>query len=234
MRNLNIQQFLTSLLLVISISPAWADDKDSTYDRVTLSVSAETKVGNDTLVAVLYSQKEGANTTKLAREVNQNLSWALDMAKQTAGIKVQTLDYRTDPVYRKQVLQGWRVKQSLRLESRNSAALSGLIGELQKRLAVESISYQVSPEKRKLSQDELIQQALVDFRARADMVAKAWERPGYRLVQIDINTSDHTPRPKMMRMAAMEMSANAMPSPAIEAGSQTVRVSVNGVVELTP
>ncbi|MBL3588230.1 MAG: SIMPL domain-containing protein [gamma proteobacterium endosymbiont of Lamellibrachia anaximandri] len=234
MRNLNIQQFLTSLLLVISISPAWAEDKDPTYDRVTLSVSAETKVGNDTLVAVLYSQKEGANTTKLAREVNQNLGWALDMTKQTADIKVQTLDYRTDPIYRKQVLQGWRVKQSLRLESRNSAALSDLIGKLQKRLAVESISYQVSPEKRKSSQDELIQQALADFRARAEMVAKAWERPGYRLVQININTSDHTPRPKMMRMAAMEMSADAMPAPAIEAGSQTVRVSVSGVVELTP
>ncbi|KRT57711.1 SIMPL domain-containing protein, partial [endosymbiont of Ridgeia piscesae] len=155
MRNKILLNGLAGLLLLAAIPALQADEDATLYDRVRLAVSAEQQVSNDTLVAVLYVQTEGTNTAALANEVNRKMGWAIGQAKLADGVKSQTLDYRTNPIYRKQVLTGWRVRQSLRLESNDSTKLSDLIGTLQKQLAVESISYQVSSAARKVAQDEL-------------------------------------------------------------------------------
>jgi|UPI000760E1C6 predicted secreted protein len=234
MRNKILLNGLAGLLLLAAIPALQADEDATLYDRVRLAVSAEQQVSNDTLVAVLYVQTEGTNTAALANEVNRKMGWAIGQAKLADGVKSQTLDYRTNPIYRKQVLTGWRVRQSLRLESNDSTKLSDLIGTLQKQLAVESISYQVSSAARKVAQDELIEQALTDFRARAALVAKAWQRPSYRLVELNITSGGNIPQPRQMRMMAMEMAADAVSAPPLQAGTQQVQVNVSGVVELTP
>ena len=58
------------------------------------------------------------------------MRWALDRAKQVAGVKVQTTQYHTNPLYNKKVISGWRARQSIRLESESADQLSDLIGEL--------------------------------------------------------------------------------------------------------
>ncbi|KRT57469.1 hypothetical protein Ga0076813_11619, partial [endosymbiont of Ridgeia piscesae] len=42
------------------------------------------------------------------------------------------------------------------------------------------------------------------------------------------------PQPRQMRMMAMEMAADAVSAPPLQAGTQQVQVNVSGVVELTP
>ena len=105
---------LLSVLLVLWSNPGLASQEPTTYDRISLSASASAKVENDELVVVLYSQREGSEVAALADTVNRNIKWGLDRARKATGVKAQTLDYETIPVYRDRLLSGWRVLQGVR------------------------------------------------------------------------------------------------------------------------
>jgi len=215
-------------MLMVSLM-AYSHDSAPTYDRINLSVSAQREADNDSLVAVLYAQEQGKNAPRLAKQVNRDISAAVTKAKQIAGIKVQTLDYTTSPVYIKNHLDGWRVRQSIRLESKDPASLSELIGDLQKELKVSSINYTLSPESRLLIEESLIAEAIDHFNNRAQLIQTQMSRQDHKLVQMDINSSGHSPQPRL-RMARMEKSSASAPH--LEAGTQTVTVTIRGTIEL--
>ena len=227
---------LLSALLALAMlaQPAVAGSDELRYNRVNLNESAQTEVENDLLVAVVSAQAEGSEAQTPADEVNRLMDWAVSMAKGLPEVKVQTLGYRTTPIYNKNKVRGWRVSQSLRLESRDSRLLGDLIARLQEQLQVQSIAYQVSDEQRRRHLDDLTDAALDRFQARSRAIAKAMGRSGFRLVQIHINDGQRNPMP-MARGAMLEAaSADFSVAPArIEAGTQTMTVSVNGEIELT-
>jgi predicted secreted protein len=221
---------LVSWLLFSCLTSAWAEDESSTYDRINLSADANTQVDNDTVVATLYVQREGVDLTKLANEVNSVISKAVSTSKKSSSIDVQTLAYQTFPLHDKQRLTGWRVRQSIRLESQDSAQLSKLIGALQSTLAVESMNYSVSPQKTREVEDKLITEAIDAFTNRANLITRQFGRSNYRLVEIHINTGSTPIRPMQMRSTALAMEAVAAPT--IEAGKQDISITINGTIEM--
>lgn len=221
------------LLLSMALFPAFAavsSEAPVTYDRIHLSGSATGEVANDTVVALLYAQREGQQAAALADEVNGAIAWALAQAAGSEGIKAQTLDYQTQPVYQNQRLSGWRVRQSLRLESRDASRLASLVGTLQARLAVQSIGYQVSPARQREAEEGLIVEALAAFRGRAELVREQLGAAGYRLVELRVDGGGPVPMPRTA-MATMEMRGAATP-PALEPGTRDLSVSVSGTIEL--
>ena len=223
-------QAATLLILCAAFSPASAGEGEPHYNRINLSVSATDEIGNDTLVAQLYIQKEGRVASQLADETNRDIEWAIQQAKQVPAITVQTLDYHTSPTYHKQSQTGWRVRQSLRLTSQDTLAMSQLIGKLQQRLLVDSIRYKISQKKRDEAENRLITQAITAFKERATLASRAWEHTTYRLVRMDINTSGSA-MPRIYKQRAM-MESDALSAPALEAGKQTVRITATGTIEL--
>lgn len=221
-----------SLALPLAVAPAYAHDAAPTYERVTFSVSAGAEVANDTLTAVLAAQRDGPSPRRLGTEVNQAMAWALARAKDVPGVQAQTLDYRTQPIYQKGTMSGWRVTQSLRLESRDPAALADLVGALQEQLVVQRVEYEPSRATRKAAEDRLIGEALAGFQTRARLVAEGLARRGWRLVRLDVASSggEPAPLPRMRAMAA----ADGAPPATLEAGTQTLTVTVSGEIELTP
>ena len=204
------------------------------YDQISISASAEREIENDELVAVVYAQADAQRQAEAADEVNTAIRWALDRAERVRNVTTQTLQYSSFPVYGdNRRIVGWQARQSLRLTSGDAERLSELIGELQARVAVESISYQVSRDAREAADDELIAEALERFTHRAEQVAEALGRSGYRIVRIDINTGGSRPMPMAFRSAAVsEMAMDRVQAPALEAGTQTVQVSISGTIEL--
>lgn len=203
-----------------------------TYDRVNFSVSVNEEVENDTVTAVLYAQREGSGAGALADMVNKDITWAVELAKKAPALKVQSGGYQTFPVYSKQTLTGWRVRQSIVLETRDPAALSELLGQLQQRIAIQSIAYSISPERRQAVEKQLISAALARFQERAEMITGQFKRPDFRIVNLDINTGGGPPVRPMGR-GAMMMAAEAAPSPpTLEAGTDMVTVTVHGTIEL--
>jgi predicted secreted protein len=222
-------KILLFMLLAVTFQ-AFSAEAPLTFDRVHLTGSASGEVANDTLVAVLYVQREGQQAPPLAAEVNTAVAWALEQALALEDVKAQTLGYQTQPVYQNKRLSGWRVRQSLRLESREPEMLAKLIGALQERMAVQSIGYEVSPALRRQVEDALIVEAIAAFRARAELVSGELGAAGYRLVELDVDGGGPRPVPRRA-MAAMEMRADAAP-PALAPGSRDLSVTVRGSIEL--
>lgn len=211
---------------------AMAQESPPVYDRIDLNVSAERQVENDIMVAVVYAEVEANNQARAADEVNQAIRFAADRARATAGIEQQTLRYSTRPVYANdRRIIGWVARQSLRLESKDAAVLSTLLGELQTRVAIESLGSTLSKAARDTVEDEVIAEAIALFRRRATQIAAELDREGYRLVHMSVGSSGGYPA--QARMALFEMQvADASAAPTIEAGVQTVSVQVNGTIEL--
>jgi len=223
---------LASLFVCVAMTSALAHDAAPTYDRINFQVSASQEVTNDTLVAVMYYERSGQQPTAMADDVNRTIEQAVATAKKNSAIKVQTLNYRQEPLYKNQTVIGWKVRQSIRLESTDVAALGTLIGELQKRLSVASLSYAVSPEVRARVEDTLITQALGRFAERGKLIARELGRPDYRIVSMDVATARATPGPVRMRAVASMAESSSVAPPTLEAGVQTITVQVSGTIEL--
>jgi predicted secreted protein len=218
-----------ALTLLLPMAAMAAEDAEA-YNRIQLSASAQTEVPQDTIVAMLYSQREGDSSSQLANIVNQQISWALEEATKEPAVRVQTMEYRTEPVYRQQILSAWRVRQSLRVESQDVEKLSSLLAVLQKQLALESVRYEISDSARRTAENQLIKEALGAFRERADLVTRELGFKSYRLVQLQLNPGNMPlpPRAMMMRQASME----AVAAPALDPGTQQVKVMVEGIIEM--
>lgn len=208
-----------------------AHEAPEAYDRINFQVNAAEEVENDTLIVVMYSERSGQKPSVLADEVNRNIGWAVDLAKKSRGIKLQTLNYRQEPLYNNQNISGWRVRQSIRLESTDVAVLSELVGEMQRRLSIESIRYAVSPALRDRVESRLIAEALNRFKRRGEQIQIELGRTGYRIVNVDVITSSQSPAPMRMRTSAM-MESSVVTAPSLEPGVQSLSVQVSGTIEL--
>ncbi|MGI2325877.1 MULTISPECIES: SIMPL domain-containing protein [Methylococcus] len=219
------------LLAVAALSAVQAGEQTPlTYDRIDLASEARGDVENDILVAVLSSEMDGPKAAALAAEVNKTIAKAVERIKQQSEIKVQTAGYQTAPIYQKERIGGWRVKQSIRLESTDAAKLGGLLGELQQQLHLESIDYETSPQRRKEAENGLIKEALGAFRQRAELLTRELGRSRYRIVALRVDTGGAPVRPMAPGIRAMAAEA-AAPVP-IEAGTQRIEVNVSGTIEL--
>jgi len=80
----------------------------------------------------------------------------------------------------------------------------------------------------------LLKDAVAAFKTRAQLVTDALGGNGYKLVNLNLNTSGYPQpylrAPVMMMKAAR--SADAAPTPEVEAGTSQVSVSADGVIEV--
>jgi predicted secreted protein len=216
-------------LLFLAPALAVAHEADDHYDRVHLSASAQAQVESDTVIVMLYAQEEGSDAAQLADIVNERISNAIKLVKKHDAIKLQTSSYSTSPVYQKNKITGWRVRQNLRLESQDMTLISKLLGDLQQTVALQEMSFAVSPGLKSRTDDALIADALKVFEQRAGNITKQLGRKNYKIVDIDVSTSaNHYPGRKY-EFAAM---ASDVASPSIEAGEQTLQVTVSGQIEM--
>ncbi|MCF6338478.1 MAG: SIMPL domain-containing protein [Gammaproteobacteria bacterium] len=228
--HLLLSLFFVAVSLLSAVTIASDGNDDTHYDRISLLATASDEIENDILETTLSVQREGNNPSELSEEVNAAIQWAIAEAKKISGVTVQTMGYQTSPVYQQRRLSAWRVRQSLRLESKDIADLSQLIGKLQERLMVDRVGYRISVQRRNTVEENLIAEAIALFQRRAKLIAKQMNRDRYRVVQMNINTGGVPMRP-MMR-AEMSAMADTRIAPSFEAGTQTVTVSVNGTIEL--
>jgi len=220
------------VLMIMALPSISSAEQPLTYDRVNFSVSVTREVENDTVAAILYAQLEGSEARGLADKVNKDIAWAVELVKKAPNLKVQTEGYQTLPVYSKQRLSGWRVRQSMTLETQDPAALSELLGQLQQRLAIQSITYSISPKCRQTVEKQLVSEALTRFQERAAMVTEQFKRPDYRIVNLDINTGGGPPVYPMARNSMMMAAEASVSPPSLETGTDIVTVTVNGTIEL--
>lgn len=198
------------------------------FNLVTLAAQAEREIANDLLTATLAAEAEGADPAPLADSVNRTMRRALELAREQRGIKVRSGAYQTYPVYDRNRVARWRVRQELRIESTDFAAATALIGKLQSSLVVSQMALGVSNETRKAAENELVAEAIAAFEERARLARDALKAKSFRIRDLQISGGGPiAPRP----MAARAMLAEGAP-PAVEPGTTRVVVSASGTVQL--
>ncbi len=224
----HLPRYLSLLLLIFPLAPQAAESTGLHYDQVNLSVRAGGRVETDTVVAIVYMERQSPQQTTAVNEVNTALRWAAEKAT-AAGVEAAPQRYRTWPVYNKQNIVGWRVRQSLRIESADPTRIGNLLGELQEKLSIESLRHELTPGARLQAEESFVTEALNAFERRAQLIAQNLKRPGYRIVKLTI-TTDSTPQP--IARATLAASSARAPAPVVDGGRQKVGVRISGTVEL--
>jgi predicted secreted protein len=217
--------------LVAPVAAARAD-ADSAKNRVSFGVERSREVENDWVTALVGVTHEDTDPARLADRINQDVSWALGVAKGTEGVRVRTGGYRTHPIEdpKRAVLRRWRGGQDLVLEGADPTVVSALLGQLQERLQLRSLRFSISPERRRAVEAELIDEALAAYRARAQRVSGKLGAKGYELVNLQVDASGGPPVP--VRARAMAMAEAAVAPPALEGGTSTLSARAHGTIEL--
>lgn len=197
---------------------------------VEISAEASKAVPNDMMRATVYVELTGDSPKDVAKRVNAAITEALAIAKPFSQVKTRTSAANTYPVYGKsRKIEGWRMRSEIAAESRDSAALSELLGRLQQTMAIGQFAATVSPEAYKAVEGDVIVDAIGEFKARAQRVAGTLGK-GYSIKELHVSANrggmPH-PMPRMMTMAAAE----AAPMP-IEAGESSVVVNITGKIEI--
>jgi predicted secreted protein len=194
---------------------------------VTLSASATASVPNDRMLAWMRAESDNADAAAAASVVNIRMGKAIALAKAAKGVDASTSGYSSFQITEKNQPARWRVAQTLKLESSDFAALSGLITQLQADggLVVDGTQFSVSDASRKKAEESLTQQAIKAWQARATEAARGFGFDGWRVGKVAIQTGDSM-RPQPV-MRAMSFEAKAAPV-AMEGGSSEVTVTVSG------
>jgi predicted secreted protein len=221
-----------SLLVALTFTgSAWAQDTRSVLDRVEFQTQATREVDNDLMRVVLAVEKEHADAARLADEINRAMDWALQQARAQTGVRSRSGNYHTFPVYDQQRIVRWRAVQELVLESEQAATLNGLVGRLQDRLQVRTMSFSVSEQQQARIEQELTGEALNNFRQRAQAVVERLGAAGYDIVRLQLQDNAGAPPMPMQSMARMLKTEDAA-AVASEAGTSRLSVGVYAEIQL--
>ena len=224
---------LALALVGAALSPAWAQQFPLPKDQVSFRVESAREVPNDWVAATLGVDEEGHDAAALAARVNKRMAEALALAKQSPELQVSSGAYQTQPVYDRGKIARWRASQDLVIEGASVDQVTDRVGRLQAQgLLLRGVSFSVGPETRKRVEDELIVEALSEFRERAGLIARGLGRRGWNLRSLVIGEPG-MPVPFLQRGQAMAMeAADAAVAPALESGRSTLRMSIDATVEV--
>lgn len=227
---------LSSCLLAAAVSgSALAQSTEKlNYNLINVQAEASRQVSNDQMNAVLYIERSHKQPAELANQITRIMNQAMTTARKYPTVKVESGSQSTYPVYDNdsQKLKEWRGRAEIHLESTDFKAASQLIGELQQSLQTQSVHFSVSDSQRKKVENELLVEASKNFQQRAQMLSQAWNKSGYNLVNLNLNTNSYFPQPVMRAsMAKFAVVESAVADQDMAAGESKITVNANGTIQ---
>lgn len=212
----------------------FAQENTIRYNMVNLQANASRQVLNDEMQVVLYIEKNNKQPATLASEVTQTMNQALAIARQYPQVKTTTGTQSTQPIYDdKNKLKEWRSHAELRLEGTDFKAISQLVSQLQNNFQTQNISFNVSEAQRKKVENELMIEASKQFQQRAESLSKVWNKSGYQLVNLNINTNSNVyPQPYLRASMAMKAPMDSAAAQEISAGETKINATADGTIQL--
>lgn len=200
--------------------------------HASLQAQAVNEVMQDRVRITLAAEISDASQTAVSEALGAAMNTAMaDASKNTDDIQVTSGNYRVWPINDEDGrISNWRGRGELYLESGDFAAASRLAASLADTLAISSLSFFVSPQKRAAEEEKLLDQAAAAFHKRAQALTHALGYSDYRLRTIELGGSgaQFEMAPRAMQ-AAMFKSADSIP---LEGGTEMISVSIQGSVFL--
>ena len=204
------------------------------YNLVRLDASATAEVPNDQMRVQLVVEYNARDAAALPDLVNADMRWALDLSKRHPAVRAQTGEYSTQPEYTSTRIVGWRALQELVLEGEDFGAVSALVSALQEKLKVRGMQFLPTRATRLKAEADLTRDAIKAFSDRATLISEAMGAKGYEVVDVSVGSAPeqvmYRRAPQMMMSVAAD--AAAAPPVAVEGGTATITVNVNGQIQL--
>lgn len=239
------------LFLYLSL-PVWAQgnivELPSGHTALNISATERIEVAQDLLVGSLRIQEEAKEARQVQETINTAMKKAVDEIKKHDSIKVQTGQYYVNPDYRylkrpnesdKRVIDKWRGSQTVIIKGKTAEDILKVTGKLQDMgFVMNSLNYQLSPDKYDEVRDNLMEATIKALTARGQRVAQALGKSKVDLVEINVDASRNQPPVAYARGAKMEMMAvsadSAMSAPVAQAGESTVSMTINARAIIKP
>ncbi|MBM3542264.1 MAG: DUF541 domain-containing protein [Alphaproteobacteria bacterium] len=219
-----------------AMAQAAESSKADQYTTVTFQTYAERTVPRDRLYAQLRAEVTDTDAGRVQAEINRRMAKAIEAAKRSPQVKVQTGSYNIHNWMDPQKQMQWRGQQFISVHAAEFDAVLGIVREMQAAgLLMSGMYFDLLPETRAKLEAEVEAEAMARAVERARALAKAGGTTVAQIRAVRVG-SGGIPHPRMMMAAPMAMakSAEAMPAPQSEAGDQTLRVSVDVEVWLAP
>ncbi len=237
-RMLTAQWFLLAALTCLTV-PAQADsakdaDALNASDKLSLSAQTSTQVPQDISHITLFFEQQGTDPASLTTTLKQKTDQVLRITRSQNKVSAQTGTFTVRPVTdRDNRIKNWRGRTELRLESTDFAAISQLAGRLSPIMQISAVRFSLSPKARREAQSKLIANAITEFREQAKLASQAFGYSNYAIIDVNIQQNGMSiPEPMMMAAFSSARAADAESEVPLEAGKETVSVSVSGTVRM--
>lgn len=227
---------MKQLLLIASLiasTPLFAEPLN--YQRIDFQTEVEKEIPNDLLTATLSVELNNKNPSLLAKDLTTITNDSLKLGSNYSSVKLTSGNQQTYPIYNeKNKLDGWRGRAEIQVSSKDFKSAGELISQLQSKLQLNNLNFSVAPETRRELENQLITEAVAAFKTRADKIKSAWSAKSYKLIQMNLGTTNNQPPQPMYMMARaakMEM-ADAAPAADYAGGQSRLNVQVSGSIEL--
>jgi predicted secreted protein len=204
---------------------------------VSFSTSAHLEVPQDLLSLTLSTTREANDAATVQKALQQAVEAALAQAKpsvQAGAMEVRTGNFSIYPRYANQGrISGWQGTAEVVLEGTDVPRITQTAARIGT-LSIARVAQGLSRQSREKHEAAVQAQAVSQYRAKAQELAKLFGFSGYELrdVSVSIGESGSGPVPVMMRAKAEMMASDATPLP-VESGKALVTATVSGSIALT-
>lgn len=218
---------LLAAVLALAAAPGRATAADVTL--LHLSATGTVREVPDLLVAQLLAESSAAGPASAQQQVNRRMAAAAHEAGLVQAVTWRLEGYTVDSNEQKPLL--WTARQTLRLEAADAGALLELTGRLQDAgLAIEVLSWTLSPEHLAAAQARASDQALRALRRQAEAAATSLGLRVGSIREVTLGSRERV-RP-MQRM--MGMMATAEQAPRATQDAQDIDEEASADFELHP
>jgi len=233
------KKLLTLIIFAMTFlcANAFADDDEKKGTHLNLSVSESTEVEEDLLIVNLRFETEGKTSQDVQKEINKKMESALAEVKKQSKISVSTENYsvyqynpRTHKGEKSQTI--WKGGQSIQLKGNNFMEILKTTGILQSMgLAVNGLSYVVSPELSEETRDSLMEKSVEKLLNKAKRVAKVLGKDDIKVLNINVDSNSYYPSPILMRSSDMMVkNIGAESVPVASPGQSRISTTVSATI----
>lgn len=197
-----------------------------------LSATGSVEAQQDLLSMDLGTTRDGPDAGTVQRQLTAAVEAALAQLKpaaQAGQMEVRTGHFGLSPRWKDGRIDGWSGTADVVLEGRDFTRITQAAARVTT-LTVRSVGFGLSREERQRAEREAQADAVQQFRAKADELARSFGFAHYSLREVSVSSSEPGFGPVRM-MAAPAMASTMAPVP-IEAGKTVVRITVSGSVQM--
>lgn len=231
-----IVHVLTAALVLMSLSSFAVASGSSVLPTLHLSASAQTEVRQDWLLIRLHARHQASEAAVVQRHLQalqDRASTAIRPETHADQFQFQTGNFSVYPRYgRDGKIQGWEGESEIILQGRDMPHLTRVAANLTG-WSVAGMHFELSRQTRQQTEQNLMQEAIAQFNAKAQAMAKGFGFKQFDLHEVHLNAETHAPMPSMLRMSA-DGAQSGQPQPLLRAepGLSPVSVNLSGAVRL--